>query len=59
VSGRWGLRVWFLVVAVFGCFLVGFDGGGVFGYGFPGCCFGGGVVGWFWDRGFVVSGLVW
>lgn len=51
--------MWFLVVAVFGCFLVGFDGGGVFGYGFPGCCFGGGVVGWFWDRGFVVSGLVW
>lgn len=67
MSGRWGLRVWFLVVVVLGCFLVGFDGGGVFGYGFPGCCFGGGVVGWFcwlvlgsWFCGFGVGvvGLV-
>ena len=57
--GRWGLRVWFLVVVVLGCFLVGFDGGGVFGYGFPGCCFGGGVVGWFcWLVLLAGSGIV-
>ena len=60
--------MWFLVVVVLGCFLVGFDGGGGFRYGFPGCCFGGGgVVGWFcwlvlgsWFCGFGVGvvGLV-
>ena len=36
--------MWFLVVGVLGCFLVGFDGGGGFRDGFPGCCFGGGGV---------------
>ncbi|MCM8854017.1 hypothetical protein [Cutibacterium sp. 37298] len=55
--------MWFLVVVVLGCFLVGFDGGGVFGYGFRAAALVvvwlAGSAGWFWDRGFVVSGLVW
>src|SRR5260364_64377 len=52
VCGSW----WWLCL---GCFLVGFDGGGGFRYGFPGCCFGGGVVGWFcWLVLLAGSGIV-
>lgn len=62
--GRWGLRVWFLVVVVLGCFLVGFDGGECSGMVFRAAALVvvwlAGSAGWFWDRGFGVGvvGLV-
>lgn len=57
VCGSW----WWLCL---GCFLVGFDGGGegsgmVFRAAALVVVWLAGSAGWFWDRGFVVSGLVW